>query len=433
MKDGVNCAAIVAQKSKPMQSLNNTLIGAGGEITDAEGNVWTVTTGGQVAVNGLVDTTTGNVSHLAYANGLVWQENTADLWWSKTSPTSDWSPTYGTSTVPVPLDSSPSGSVIGASAEGPIASFTDASANVWSIVNGQVAVNGVIDPATANVIELAYENGKIWQENSQGLWWSKSAPADSWDPPYGTSTNPITGTFWVENTSGNFAVINVGELTASPDGGAGTPPLSLTEIITPGVRADGTVITVSTETATLVVNGNSSLTNGATLNLIGAYRTPSEISGPIENNGVMTVRNSIVEFGALSGNGSINASNGSTLDIQSSGTGDTISLQSSQLFIGGQGGPPGGPGVPGGMSFLASIAMDKTSTITLDATQATSEVLKRAGGSISEVFLYNGTTEVADLKISGVTKLYATETASGSVMLGTVPSNSDIPIVKHVT
>jgi hypothetical protein len=219
-----------------------------------------------------------------------------------------------------------------------------------------------IDPATANVIELAYENGKIWQENSQGLWWSKSAPADSWDPPYGTSTNPITGTFWVENTSGNFAVINVGELTASPDGGAGTPPLSLTEIITPGVRADGTVITVSTETATLVVNGNSSLTNGATLNLIGAYRTPSEISGPIENNGVMTVRNSIVEFGALSGNGSINASNGSTLDIQSSGTGDTISLQSSQLFIGGQGGPPGGPGVPGGMSFLASIAMDKTST-----------------------------------------------------------------------
>jgi hypothetical protein len=287
----------------------------------------------------------------------------------------------------------------------------------------------VIDPTTANVTELAYVNGRIWQENSQGLWWSKSAPADAWAPPYGTSTNPVTGSFYIDNTSGNFAVINVGELTASPEGGSGIAPLSTTKIVTPGVKATGTTITVSTETAELVVNGDSSLTKGATLNLIGAYRTPSEISGPIENNGVMSVNASTVEFGALSGNGSVKASNGSTLDIQSATSGNAIQLRSSHLFIGGQG------GVAGGLSFLAPITMDTSSTITLNHTQATSEVLKHLGGSISEVFLYNGSTEVADLKVGGVSHLYAAESGSGAsamVVLSTTHASNDLPIVTHV-
>ena len=314
-----------------------------------------------------------------------------------------------------------------AAAYGPIGSIVDASGNAWSITNGQVAVNGVVDTTTANVTELAYVNGRIWQENSNGLWWSKTAPSSAWTG--GSTTNPVTGSFYIGNPAGDFTVVNVGKLTASPQGGLGIAPQSTSEIITPGVVAAGTTITVSSQTATLVVNGNSSLSNGATLNLIGAYRTPSEISGPLQNNGAMTVSKSTVKVGALGGQGSINASNGSTLDIQSSTAGNTIRLQSSHLQIGGQG------GVAGGLSFLAPITMDNASSIILNQTQATSEVLKPLGGSITEVFLYNGTTSVADLKVAGVSTLYATETGSGAsaaVTLSTTHTTHDLPITGHM-
>lgn len=414
-----------------MQSPDNSLIGQGGSITDAEGNVWTITVSGQVAVNGVVDPTTASVTHLAYANGLVWQENTDDLWWSKTSPDAGWDPPYGTSTVPVPvLNAARNEAVIGASAVGsPNPVITDNSGNTWAIVNGQVAVNGAIDPTTANVIELAYVNGLIWQENSQGLWWSKSAPADGWAPPYGTAANPVTGTFYVYNDPGDAAIINVGELTASVEGGSGIAPQSTAQIVTPGVSAAGTTITVSTETAELVVNGNSSLTKGATLNLIGAYRTPSEISGPIENNGAMTLNEFKVEFGALSGTGSIAASNGSTMNIQSADAGNTIELKASYFYIGYIGGQAD---APGGLSFLAPITMDAKSSIGLAFTPATSEAVMHLGGSISEVFVYNGATEVANLKVSGVAALYASESGTGAsamTILSTTPNIHDLPIV----
>lgn len=49
-------------------------------ITDARGNTWAINAAGQVAVNGVIDHTTGNVVELAYVNGKIWQENTAGLW-----------------------------------------------------------------------------------------------------------------------------------------------------------------------------------------------------------------------------------------------------------------------------------------------------------------------------------------------------------------
>ncbi|WP_428537555.1 hypothetical protein [Rhodopila sp.] len=412
-----------------MQSANNTLIGRGQSITDAEGNVWAINTDGRIEVNGVVDSTTANVTHLAYANGLVWQENSHDLWWSKASPAAPW--TARGTTVPVTIATVSRNETVLATAAafGPVGAIVDRGGNTWSITNGQVAVNGVIDPTTANVTELAYVNGKIWQENSHGSWWAKATPADNWGPPNGTTTNPLTGSFYIGNPAGDFAVVDVGELTASPEGGMGIAPQSTSEIVTPGVLATGTAITVSTETATLVVNGNSTLANGATLNLIGAYRTPSEISAPLQNNGVMTVNHSTLEIGALSGQGSIKASNASTLDVQSSNAGNTVQLQASHLHIGGQG------GVAGGLSFLAPITMDSASSIILNQTQATSETLKPLGGSINELLLYNGTTEVADLKIGGVSTLYATATGSGSgaaVTLSATPNANDLHIVGHM-
>jgi hypothetical protein len=51
--------------------------------------------------DGLVTASRGAVTLLAYISGAIWQENSAQLWWSKSSPSATWSPAAGTSTNPV--------------------------------------------------------------------------------------------------------------------------------------------------------------------------------------------------------------------------------------------------------------------------------------------------------------------------------------------
>lgn len=64
--------------------------------------------------------------------------------------------------------------------------------HVWAIASGRVTVDGVVDPITGSVTRLALENGQVWQENaSAGLWWWKSYPTDTWQPPGGTTVDPI--------------------------------------------------------------------------------------------------------------------------------------------------------------------------------------------------------------------------------------------------
>lgn len=64
-------------------------------------------------------------------------------------------------------------------------SIIDAAGNVWTLVSGQVAVNGTIDNATSDVIELGFYDGVFWQESSAGKWWSKASPTDAWKPASG--------------------------------------------------------------------------------------------------------------------------------------------------------------------------------------------------------------------------------------------------------
>jgi aryl-phospho-beta-D-glucosidase BglC (GH1 family) len=85
-------------------SLTGTVVVAGSAaiIVDASGNKWSINGTGQVVVNGVADTTTRSVRELAYVNSTVWQENAANLWWGKTSPSASWAPGAGTSTSPLP-------------------------------------------------------------------------------------------------------------------------------------------------------------------------------------------------------------------------------------------------------------------------------------------------------------------------------------------
>jgi hypothetical protein len=90
--------------SAVVPSANDTtvLLGSSSGLTDASGNLWTITAGGQVAVNGVTDTRTGNVTELAIVSNVIWQKNKSNLWWSKTSPSASWLPANGTATSPLP-------------------------------------------------------------------------------------------------------------------------------------------------------------------------------------------------------------------------------------------------------------------------------------------------------------------------------------------
>jgi hypothetical protein len=64
-------------------------INDGAAIIDASANVWQITQGGQIRVNGTIDATTSSVTQLEYYGGQIWQ-NTASGWYKKTLPSDTW-------------------------------------------------------------------------------------------------------------------------------------------------------------------------------------------------------------------------------------------------------------------------------------------------------------------------------------------------------
>ncbi len=148
--------------------------------------MWSITTGGQVAINGIADATTAKVIELAYVDGKIWQENSSQLWWGEAQPNASWSRQVGTPTSPLPAPSAPppapvlgsnTPSAIESVATGTGAAITDVSGNTWTITGtAQVAVDGVAIDNRERVIELAFINNVVWQENASSLWWGRSGP-----------------------------------------------------------------------------------------------------------------------------------------------------------------------------------------------------------------------------------------------------------------
>lgn len=303
------------------------------------------------------------------------------------------------------------------------ATITDASGNVWAVADGLVTVNGVVDPTTANVIELAYVDGKVWQENTSDLWWAKTTPSDPWSPNNGTAVNPVQGSSFTLAGYGSFNVGDLGPGGITLNGGE--------TLTTAGIRLTGNELGVSPlfSNIPLIVQGDSRLTNGATFDIqeIGTGNLPN---GPLENNGTFTLSASTLEVGNLAGQGVISATHKSTLDIGSATTsGETIQLTAANLNIGG----PLFTANPG-LTFLAPIThFGADSSITLADTEATSEVFAKATATAGELFLYNGTALVADLHISGQAHIYASYNpaliAGGSVTLTAHDTGHSLPIL----
>jgi hypothetical protein len=463
-----------------MQSPDNTVISTVGQsIVDSHGDTWTILAD-QVAVNGTVDPTTANVIELAYENGQIWQKNTDNLWWGKTSAAAAWNPPDGTQVNPVANQkASANDSVVTVLSGVPTASLTDATGNIWSILNGQVTLNGVADGTTRNVSELAYVDGLIWQKNADDLWWSKGKPSDPWGPTNGTTENPISGTTknWIGGTAnfdtatgwtpggvpqnGDTAVVASGNLQVMPGSATGVDfnlqggevtfnlsgtfntgswtgngtilvgyPGQTVAVTTTGIDLAGTQLVVDefiSGTNSFAIHGNSNLTGGAVLatQLVGTGSLPR---GALENDGTMTVDSSSLQAGVLSGQGIVRATGNSTISVISAGSDETIQLVAAHLDIG------GGP-VPAStaMQFLAPITeFGDSSEIVLNNTQATQAIFAKSSPTAGELFLYNGSALVADLHISGQGQLYATDIpaglSSGSVLLTAYDTGHSIPM-----
>ena len=202
-----------AYSSDPYLSANDTVVTAGSAaaITDHAGNTWTINGSGQVAINGTADAATSGVTEIAFVNATIWKETSAGLWSGETQPNDSW--TAATTTNPLTgaaLPPSPNDTVVKA---GSAATIIDASGNAWTITGGsQVAVNGATSQGTANVVEMAYVNGTIWQENTLGLWYGENQPNDSWTA--GTTISPLPAGVAVASGTQN----------ATPSGGPAFSP-----------------------------------------------------------------------------------------------------------------------------------------------------------------------------------------------------------------
>src|SRR5579859_4952792 len=158
-----------------------------GSIIDASGEVWTITASGQVAVNGTPDTTTSNVVELAYVNHAVWYETNGGVWQYKTKASDTWQPPGGTTTSPLNITESPNNTTV--TTVGP--QIIDSHGSTFAInSSGQVVINGTADTATKNVVELAYVNHVVWQENSAGNWYNYLGTPGSYGGP--TTASPLT-------------------------------------------------------------------------------------------------------------------------------------------------------------------------------------------------------------------------------------------------
>ena len=66
----------------------------------------------------------------------------------------------------------------------------DAAGNQWAIApDATMTMNGQYVQYSARVIELAYVDGVLWQENADNLWWAWTG--STWAPTDGTSTSPL--------------------------------------------------------------------------------------------------------------------------------------------------------------------------------------------------------------------------------------------------
>ncbi len=167
------------------------------QIVDGSGNVWTVV-GGVIYENGKKAGQSTNVTLLLYDNNSLYEENSADSWYS-------WNGSAWIASSDPRKTHSLSGATVPAATQ-----ITDGSGNVWAIAGGVAYLNGVASES-ANVKLLLYDENSVFQETSAGSWyaWNGSAWKTSSDPRATPSANGTTvpAATQITDSSGNVWLI----------------------------------------------------------------------------------------------------------------------------------------------------------------------------------------------------------------------------------
>ncbi len=364
-------------------------------ITDANDDKWTITAGGQVAVNGVVDTTTARVIALAYENGQVWQENADRAWWSKSRASDSWSPTYGTTQSPIPAGAisptvnyitgavvdytntvSPAGYVVEATAETPVTfNYQGTNLNNGTIGNGDGELIVNVQGSLINAGTLMTKNGILNSntklqlsagstfDNTGVIATMRSGPQTASTSVTGAGTFRNDGTMTIAGgSSSDFnmtgTIINAGRLSIDDSFGTSHAMLTSGSIVNTGVIENHNQTTIqwgysgppvagaanTTFTNNGVIEGLNdvsqlTLSAGVFVHAADGY-TVRDYHGTLANNGQILAAGGggRIEIAAplvQSAAGHIDIQGGATVQLDSTSDGGTINITSGMLAFGG--------------------------------------------------------------------------------------------------
>ncbi|WP_428488741.1 hypothetical protein [Rhodopila sp.] len=320
-------------------SANDTVVHAGSAaaVIDASGNAWTITSGGQVAINGTTDTTTGKVVELAYVSGVVWQENSDNYWWGRTSPTAPWSPSAGTTASPLPAATVPTPTPAPTPNELTPTSggtLSDAAGNKWTLTSADVVQkNGVAVPGGAGTAAFAIVNNVLYgQDATTKAWYTYS----------------IASQYWSSSAAPSVTLIPAGTPTPTPTPAPTLTPVAILNELTPAsagtlsdnagnqwtltstgvVQENGTAVPGGAGTSALAIVGNVTYGQDANSKTWYSYSPTTQLwSGSAAPPTTPTVTLAATQAGATVSQSmvSIIATSGNHM-VFISGSGDTVNL-----------------------------------------------------------------------------------------------------------
>lgn len=181
-------------------------------VATVQNDLWGLSAAGTVLTSGVVPQQPGQsqtvplgVSSLIVASGQVFAATSMAGMLINT----------GVSGTTVPFTESAPGTIV----TNNISTIVNSINEQWSLVvtpssGNRVAVNGVADTTTSQVIELYYDNShQVWREEASGLWWAKAVASGAWLPVSGTLVSPIPG--FTESPSGTVVTGSVLSITNS--------------------------------------------------------------------------------------------------------------------------------------------------------------------------------------------------------------------------
>jgi hypothetical protein len=196
------CALGASSSAQAAASPNGSVIPTESGFVDSTGATWTVF-GGHALKNGTDAGATADIAKLLYFNTGIYQLNTKNLCfkWNGTS----WPAVSDPRTVSTNNTDATSASYL-----------VDGGLNIWTIVGGHIYENGATAGTTADVTDIIYSDGKIYQKNSFGnyfYWNGTSWPATV--NPLGPTPPAQASMYPVLKYNYNFAGLTTATLESS--------------------------------------------------------------------------------------------------------------------------------------------------------------------------------------------------------------------------